>query len=154
MARALYIADRSARADIVLANPMTGVSDPRGGEHPHHTSFVRCRYPTRELVLDVFMTKSLAAAGVPSASVTWAGKWLTDGLSVPWHDRLPGSLPVTVMQGSSVDNPCRYCPGYVEMLSDVCSETSWDMRELVCHRLYMRYPLWGAAHLLVFDFGR
>lgn len=137
---------------LVLASPVRNIVNPRLGLTRQHTSFVRCRYPTKELVMDVYLSRELASTCVPSAGVYWSAKWLTDGQAAPWHDRVPGPTSVLVSPGSAVDNPSKSCPWYAQMVSEAASQYGWNLGAMVRHRLHVAYPLWGAAHLIMFDF--
>lgn len=140
-------------ADVCILNPLIGVSDPRSLDDRLHTNFVRCRYPTRELILDVFLAKELADSCKAAASVVWAGKWLTDGHSAPWHDRLPGHTPLSVSESIPSTNPSEHFASYATMLRDMVDQVGWRDEQLVTYRAVIRYPLWGAAHILTLDFS-
>lgn len=139
-------------ADVVVVNTIDSTTDPRRTTPRIHNNFVRCRYPARELLLDVFLSRELAAASVPTAGIFWSSKWLTDGLPARWHDRLPGPASVVVFPASALDNPLRRSPRHAEMVREVASDMGWPLDDLVVHRLHVRYPLWGAAHVISFDF--
>lgn len=145
---------RAGGVDVAVLNPLMGVSDPRRTKDPLHTSFVRCRYPTRELILDVFLAEELARSSTAAAGVYWSGKWLTDGLPAPWHDRLPGPAPLLIRRGLPDENPSQHCPWYTQMVREVAASAGWSERDLVSHRLVVRFPIWGSAHIISFDFSR
>ncbi len=146
--------DRSASpVDLTLLNPLVGVSNPLTEASRQHTSFVRVRYPARELLLDVLLDRELAARCVPTPSIAWAGPWLTRGEQMPWYDRVPGDEGVVVMPADRLTNPCSHCPWYARALRHASDLAGWSLAEFVCYRLHVRYPLWGAAHLIRFDFS-
>lgn len=136
-----------------IVNPFRSVESPFAGTPPMHTSFVRARYPTDELLLDVFMHRDLAATCVPTGSVSWTGTWLYQGDEMPWYDRVPERVPVSILPGSSIGNPCKHCPWYADAVGLAASRVGFDIDEFVCHRLYMPFPIWGAAHIICFHFG-
>lgn len=142
-----------AGVDVAQANPLLGVDDPLAQKPPRHTSFVRVRYPTTELLLDVFMHRELAVASVPSGAIGWSGLWLAQDRPMPWYDRLPGPAPVVVTPGEALDNPCCHCPWYSDAIRRLASDAGWPLEEFVCHRLFVRFPLWGAVYLIGFDFS-
>lgn len=147
------IGEKDAGLQIAMANPLRHVTDPRHERPPRHTSFVRCRYPASELVMDVFLDRELAAACVPTGAVAWGGPWLGEGQAMPWYDRLPGAAAVTVARGDAIDNPCQHCPWYTDAVRSLADEVQWRLNDFVCYRLSVRYPMWGAAHLIGFEFG-
>lgn len=143
----------SRPVDVCVLNPLIGVTDPRSLDDRLHTNFVRCRYPARELVLDVFLAQELADTCKPAASVLWAGKWLTDGRAAPWHDRLPGHTPLSMSKGLPSTNPCEHFASYATMLREMVDHVGWRDEQLVTYRVVIRYPIWGAAHILTLDFS-
>lgn len=142
----------SPGADVVVVNTIDSATDPRRTTPRIHNNFVRCRYPARELLLDVFLSRELAAASVPGGGIYWSSKWLTDGLPARWHDRLPGPGSVVVFPASALDNPLRHAPRHAAMVREVAADMGWPLDDLVVHRLHVRYPLWGAAHVISLDF--
>lgn len=146
--------DRSAApVDLALLNPLVGVSNPLTEPSREHTSFVRVRYPAKELLLDVLLDRELAARCVPIPSIAWAGPWLSRGEQMPWYDRVPGDEGVVVMPADRLTNPCSHCPWYIRALRHASDLAGWSLAEFVCYRLHVCYPLWGAAHLIRFDFS-
>lgn len=144
---------RQNGVDVAVLNPLVGVSDPRRTKDPFHISFVRCRYPTRELILDVFLAEELARSSTAAAGVYWSGKWLTDGLPAPWHDRLPEPAPLRIRRGLPDENPSQHCPWYTQMVREVAASAGWSERDLMSHRLVVRFPIWGSAHIISLDFS-
>ena len=127
---------------------------PRTLEPPVYSDNTTNRFPTRLLLLDFYLERSLAAQNIPSAQVIRTGVALyreaaTDDL---WYDRLP-SEPIVIHLGPAVgQRSCSAYPRHRELTHHILERAGWTDTEFIGYRLMVEYPIWQAAYCLSFDF--
>ncbi|MBY0263074.1 MAG: hypothetical protein K2Q20_12070 [Phycisphaerales bacterium] len=120
--------------------------------------YVSLRTPSRWLVMDVYLHRSLAARSLASSAAFLSRSDLARaGVPTPaerWPERAPGTIELRVMQpGEIPDGPSIY-PRHAELTRAVFAESGWTPADFVGHRVLLPYPMMGLDYLISFDFPR
>lgn len=139
-------------SDIILARHRAPIEDPRSSGDPVWSQIARIKYPARRMILDLFLERSIAIGTPWSASYLWHPS-LTGHPQRHWHERLPGTLRVSVLGVGLSMAKSEIWNRYDAMLAHVFSTVGWPAEEFIGYRCEIDYPIWGATYFLSFDFG-
>jgi hypothetical protein len=139
----IFVADRRAGRD---KHPAT--QQPAIGE----VSLIM-NYPTRRLVLDVFLHRDIARRCIPSLEVHLSPLPSGSMILSRWSTKIPGGPRLELLgQGLEHATTDAY-PRHIEMLGSLFSDIGWDSGEFVGYRCDVSYPIWRAAYCVLFDFS-
>lgn len=144
------------RIDMAVANirsrlcPHPSMMDP-----PTYGDNTTIRFPTRHLLIDVYLERSLAAQSIPSTAVLRSGEaqFSEACLDDCWYDTLAVDPPLTHLGRGVGCRPAAVYPRLQELSRHVLEAAGWDDTEFVGYRLDVPYPFWQTAYCIEFDFA-
>jgi hypothetical protein len=153
--------------DVVLARRFTEITHPAFEEPRQQFCWLLSEGPSRNLLMQVYMHRSMARASIPTADAYFVGSRGVVGGSQPdangemqvetpafrWFDRLPDG-PRLEQLGSGIgrSDHASY-PRSGELCAELFRRHAWDPDEFVGVQCHVRYPVWGAQYLISFDFS-
>jgi hypothetical protein len=157
-----------ARSDLVLARRFSEIRHPALDDPPQQFCWMLSDGPSRNLVMQVFMHRSMARASIPSADAYFVGnRGIVGGMqqnergetyvelpAFRWFDRLADG-PRLEQLGAGLQHANHACyPRLGDLTKELFHRHDWDPAEFVGVRCHVRYPVWGAQYLIAFDFAR
>ncbi|MHC4989455.1 MAG: hypothetical protein ACYTGC_00605 [Planctomycetota bacterium] len=153
--------------DLVVASRARRVSNPQHDETKIEDSSLISDGPARNLVMTVFLHRSLAQASIPSCAAFAPGNRgpvgppviSPDGVSFTnqsthrWFDRLPGRLHLEHLGIGLEQTHCAVYPRLTELSESLFDAQGWSPQNFVCYRCQVAYPIWGGQYITSFDFG-
>ena len=140
--------DRERAVDVAVGRfgarnlPLPSPDDPR------HAVWALVSFPTRRLVLDVFLHRALATSCIANASAQGTG--LHELRAGEWTERLPSQPTLQHLGTTLADAPHRRV---TELERHVFGRAGWDITQFVGYRLDVVFPIWRAAYCVWFDFS-
>ncbi len=138
--------------DLVFGQRWGTDKHPTCYDEPVWSQFVGIKRPTRRLVFDVYMHRSMAMSCVPAIG---AYRWCPDITADPlkhWDERLPGRLTLELLGPGLTNAGSPAWPRQGELARFVFNEIGWDPDEFVGFRCDAAYPIWNSAFFMSFDF--
>lgn len=138
---------------VAIATRRGPVPIPQLQATPTQSVAVQIRTPTRRLVLDLWVHRSLAPTRAPQvgAFIYQPGMPLDPALA--WYNRIPGT-PVLHLLGDGLANA--ECDGWTrfgELTRFLFQESGFDGDAFIGFRCDVRFPLWCAAYVLWLDYS-
>jgi hypothetical protein len=156
------------KSDVVLARRFSEIRHPALDDPAQQFCWMLSEGPSHNLVMQVFMHRSMARASIPSADAYFVGsRGIVGGMqqnergetyvelpAFRWFDRLPDG-PRLEQLGTGLEHASHACyPRLGELSDELFRRHDWDPAEFVGVRCHVRYPVWGAQYLIAFDFSR
>lgn len=153
--------------DVVLARRFSEITHPAIDDPPHQFCWMLSEGPSRHLLMQVYMHRSMARVSIPSADAYFVGSRGViggmhkddrgeDRVEMPayrWFDRLPNG-PRLEQLGTGLQHANHASYSRVgELTAELFRRHDWDPDEFVGVRSFVRYPVWGAQYLINFDFS-
>lgn len=138
--------------DLVVARRTTPVSHPVLHQDKALSICARIKTPTRRLVFDSYVHRSIAIATLPDVGTySWDPSILTSPRK-SWYERLPGS-PRLELLGPGIERAATPAWDRQEELTKLMFDRlGWPAEDFVGYRTEVAYPLWGSACMMIFDF--
>lgn len=147
----------AAPIDLVIANHHAPAC-----EHPALTRAtiynrgVLIGVPARHLVMDVYMERPLAKAGIISSGVYFTGMKGGVGHNRPetrWFDRIPEEPPIENLGVGTRKSATASYRRHAELTAHLFNAAGWNPERFVGYRCEAAFPIWGAEYLMSFDFA-
>lgn len=138
--------------DLVFGQRWGTDKHPRQYDDAVWSQFVGIKRPTRRLLFDVYMHRSLAMQCVP---IVGAYRWCPEVLANPlpsWNERLPGRVSLELLGPGLANAASPAWSRHAEMARFVFAELGWDAEEFVGFRCDVAYPIWNSGVFMSFDF--
>jgi hypothetical protein len=141
--------------DIVLGTASYGsASDPRFDSPPIQEVWVQFEYPSRHLVMDVYLHKDLAR-GVTSGGDVHALRTHDAAemkqVHLRWMTRIGQPIPLALL-GTGIDGAdCAAYPRQRELTRTLFESTGWEAGEFVGFRLEIPFPMWRTSARVYFN---
>jgi hypothetical protein len=110
------------------------------------------RYPTRCLILDVLLHRSLASSSVASLGAYIPVTSRSLALHERWFDRVPNPPRLEVYDPASGGASSPVWSRQAEFVLYTLERLGWSPAEFVGYRCEVQHPLIGVAYILNFDF--
>lgn len=148
-------ADCSGRTDLAFAHRWGEDTNPAmrpDDDARFWSQFVVIRRPTRRLLMDVYVHRSLAMTGVPSVGAyRWVPGLVADPLRA-WDERMPGRLQLELL-GQGLDQCASPAWNrHAEFANHLFIHSGWSPDDFLGFRLDVRFPIWNAGYFITFDF--
>jgi hypothetical protein len=138
--------------DIAMQFTSDAPLDPRGGAFARLVPSVRIMQPTRLLVHDMYIHKSLLAARRPRAACLSLSAPAGDGpggsYQECWYERFPDKVSVAKIGRKSADLDS--FADVVQVLADHALE-GVNPTDMVAFRCFVAYPLWQSEYRVYFE---
>lgn len=108
--------------------------------------------PIEQLVFDVYLHRSMAAACVPSLSVFMGQRDVECDPVDRWFDRVEGSPPLTLLGPGLGNAPAASYPRHADLTRHTFNALGWAPNDFVGFRCDEAYPLWCHDYVMVFDY--
>ena len=142
--------------DMAIANLRSPVCPhPATLDPPTYGDNTTIRFPTRHLLIDTYLEKSLAASSLPAARVLRTGEaqYTEPSLDDCWYDAL-FIEPTLVHLGRGVGlRPSPVYDRVRELSTHVVRAARWDDTDFIGYRLEVDYPFWQTAYCTEFEFA-
>ena len=153
-------------SDVVLARQFREVNHPAVDEPRMQFCWLLSEGPSRNLLMQVYMHRSMARASIPSADAYFVGsrgivgeqykddrdEIYVEAPAFRWFDRLPNG-PRLEQLGAGLQHARHGCyPRSGELTEELFRRHDWDPDEFIGVRCHVSYPVWGAQYLITFDF--
>lgn len=120
-------------------------------EREYYTSATITR-PSRRLIFDVYMHRSMASLCVPSAAPFLRNPMFAGGPAQRWGDRLPGRVPIEHLGVGLGNVASSSWHSHLRLIRRGFELSGWNPDEFVGFRCDVPYPTWAAAYYMNFDF--
>ena len=145
-------ADRKTPFTVAIGNRVGVMDNPALNDLKVFNVAARIRNPTRRLIFDVYLHRSLAAASVPSIAAFLWHPALSEDPAESWHERLPDDNHVAIL-GRGVHNAASDAwDKHADATQRLFRSLNWPPDEYVAHRIDVAYPIWGAWYVFSADF--
>lgn len=138
-------------ADVVTARVNARPIAMPSRDDPEHAVWMFPNVPSRMLLADVYLHRSLARAGIPSACAQMTdahhletGEWATRFRDQPILQVLGRGL-------ARADTPAY--ARQAELTRHLFQRVGWDPEQFVGFRCEVAYPIWRAGYCIYFDFS-
>ncbi len=111
------------------------------------------RRPSRRMVFDAYLHRSMAAKCVPSTAAYYFHPGLTGNPTRHWNDRLPGKTPLEVLGVGGSQARADAWPRYADLSRRIFELAGWPADEFVGFRCDVSYPIWSGMYYMMFDFS-
>lgn len=140
--------------DVAIATHWSpGVNPMREQTEKWWYQVVSVRRPSRRLVFDVYLHRSMAASCVPTAAAFLWHPALTGDLARHWDDRLPGRVTIEMLGRSTLNAATDGWASHRRFVERVFELGGWTPDDFVGFRIDVAEPLWGASYFMSFDFS-
>lgn len=138
--------------DFVVARRTSPVSHPRLHQDKVLSHGARIKTPTRRLVFDSFVHRSIASASIPAIAVShWHPTLLTEPRKC-WYERLPGSPRIGLLGAASKAHGSSAWAKHARLIELMFGRLGWPPEEFLTFRVDIEFPIWGAVYVQYFDF--
>jgi hypothetical protein len=113
-------------------------------------------FPTRNLLIDIYLEKDLAQTSIPDFGVFrigFAGAEMGNPWA-RWYDRLPERLILNHLGIGLGNVPHPTYSRIREVTEHLATELGWSNDEYYGYRLAVPYPIWGMQYMVAFNFAR
>ncbi len=138
--------------DFVRASKSWPAVHPADEADPNWYQSLATRRPSRRLVLDCYLHRSMAFACVPAVAPYYWHPGLTGNPRKHWYDRLPGRYALEMLGQGRAHSASAAWPRHAALTQRLFQLAGWNSDDFVGYRLDVIYPIWGAAHYMMFDF--
>lgn len=111
--------------------------------------------PTRWLLMDVYLERSLARQCTPQMSVLRLGMAGPLGHNHPdsrWYDRIPDEPTLELLGPGLARKPSRAYERSTELAAHLLRRSGWSADQFVCFRCEVQYPYWEMEYVMTFNF--
>ena len=144
--------DAPAPSDYVLGYKWRPDVHPLFQTEPEWFNSMALHRPTRRLIFDVYMHRSMAIQCVPAFAPFLWNPSLAGNPSAQWNSRLPGRFPIELL-GSGLGNVASNAwHSHSRLVRRAFELAGWDPQEFVGYRCDVPYPIWGSVFYMTFDF--
>lgn len=121
---------------------------------PVHEAWVIGHYPALDMVLDVYLHRSLARRCIPSAAAHLWYPNVQESIGDRWYTRVPGAPPRLEVLGAGTGQAgTALYARHKELTDTLFARAGWDPSQFVGYRCAVRHPLWRTGYCVAFDFG-
>lgn len=110
------------------------------------------RIPTRRLVHDVYLHRSLASLCTADTDAFLPRMGVVYSDSAEWMDRLPGEFRLQLLGTGLGKSSSDAWDRHADASSTLFQRAGWNAQEFVGYRLSVEYPVWSMNYRIVFDF--
>jgi hypothetical protein len=110
------------------------------------------KVPTRRMVLDVWVHRTLAQAGLPSLGNYLMTPNVAHLRGRDWTMRVPSTSRLELLESGLANAATGAFPRHGQLTRSFFDSLGWDTSEMVGYRVEEEYPLVGAAHCIALDF--
>lgn len=144
--------DRKTPFTVAIGNRLSTMKNPAYLDVKVLNVAARIRNPTRRLVYDVYLHRSIAAMSVPSlVSFLWHPALSEDPVE-SWHERLPDDNHIALLGRGIGNAACNAWDKHVQATQHLFESLDWAPNEYIAHRIDIPFPLWGAWYYFSMDF--
>lgn len=139
--------------DLVVSRRTSPVSHPRLHREKVLAHGARVRIPTKRLVFDSLVHRSIAASSVPGITVN---HWHPALLAEPrkcWYERLPGSPTIELLGSADQARGSSAWGSHARLCTLLLEQLGWAPQDFLVYRVDVEYPIWSAMYVKYFDFG-
>jgi len=138
--------------DVVVALQLDPIPQEPGTGRVPFKGFVKAiDHPTRSLIVDVYLHRSLAAACIPEASCHALGpSWLRQGERASWASRLPEHPELRILPKDLNAADQGAWPRYAEMCRYLFEWCGVNRGDYAGHRMSSVFPIWSTSYKLAF----
>jgi hypothetical protein len=148
-------AARHEKFDVVTAGLLEGAQvHPAHDAPPMHEVWMLGRFPTRTLIFDVLLHRSMARACIPGVGRYVISPALNESMERRWLDRFPGGPRLQILEPGITGLAHRAYPRYPEAMGVLFDRIGWDPGDYITHRCEVDFPQWGAGYCMSFDYAR
>lgn len=111
--------------------------------------------PSRWLLMDIYLERSLARGGTPQIAVFRLGITGPLAHSDPdcrWFDRLPEDPPLELLGPGIARRPSRAYPRCRELAAHLLERAGWAADQFIGFRCEVEYPIWETEYLMSFRY--
>lgn len=140
------------KVDLTFAQRWGVDKHPRLYDDAVWSQYVGIKRPTRRVIFDVYMHRSLAMSCVPTVG---AYRWAPGISSNPlhyWHERLPAEATLELLGPGLAKPESAFWSKHGALTRHLFAALGWDAAEFIGHRCEMAYPLWNSSLYMTFDF--
>jgi hypothetical protein len=118
----------------------------------HNTSST-ISLPTRRMVKDVYMHRTIAAGLVPQAGAFVVGSegMLMGDPASRWYDRFPGTIEIRLLGRGLGQAACEHYARHAELTACLFESTGWNPEDFVGYRCNIEYPICYAQYVMSFE---
>lgn len=137
--------------DLMLATRST-MAHPATQQPPLEEVWAMVNFPSRHLLLDVYLHPDLARASVPSLDAHLWGPDFAQEAGNRWRTRFSEAPPLQLL-GNGVRRPGPQAfPRLPELTEQLFERAGIDPATYVGYRCDVEYPLWRTGYCITFDF--
>lgn len=137
--------------DLMLAARST-MAHPARQQPPLEEVWAMVNFPSRHLLLDVYLHPDLARASVPSLDAHLWGPDFAQEAGNRWRTRFSEAPPLQLL-GNGVRRPGpQPFPRLPELTEQLFARAGIDPEPYVGYRCDVAYPLWRTGYCITFDF--
>jgi hypothetical protein len=111
------------------------------------------RDPMRNLIIDVYLERSVAHGAIADLAVYVWSPTLEASLADHWTERLTTGHTLQVLGAPGARARTRAYPRHDELTAHAFKRLGWSPTDFVGWRAEIEYPLWGGAYFVTFDYG-
>jgi len=137
---------------VVAAHAPDSMKHPRLDTPAMLEVWCQTKTPTRRMVLDVWVHRSLAQAGLPSLGNYLMTPNVAHLRGRDWTTRIPSVSRMELLDAGLGNTGTTAYPRHEELTRCFFDSLGWDTSEMVGYRVDEEYPLLGAAHCIALDF--
>ncbi|MCW5754750.1 MAG: hypothetical protein KIT24_08615 [Phycisphaeraceae bacterium] len=139
--------------DVVLGHRMAPVSHPATHDTPVLNLVTRIRTPTRRLLFDVYLHRSLALSSVPLLAAYMSLPSPGVDTTPRWHERLPVSVDLRVLGPGMDASDSDAWPRHRELTQHLFQSLEWPFDAFIGYRCDVTFPVSSATYMMTFDFS-
>jgi len=111
--------------------------------------------PTRWLLMDVYLERSLARQCTPQMGVIrmgFGGPLRHHHPDERWYDRLPDDPSLELLGPGLARKPSRAYPRATELAAHLLQCAGWAADQFICFRCEVQFPIWETEYVMTFNF--
>lgn len=139
-----------AGVDLVLARRWANRESPCTTPNPVWSQVLSIRHPSRKLLMDVYMHRSLLGNVPPTIGAYYWHPSLPSDPRRHWQDRLPTRPVVSILDPAAPDTNSVW-QRQRELSERLFELVGWSRADFVGFRCEEPFPIWGAAYHFTFD---
>lgn len=150
----LDVLRRRGSVDVVMGRAWSPDSNPQYTSDLVWSHVLRIRHPSRRMLLDGYLHKSMLAGTPPEAGAyTWHPGLPSDPRR-NWQDKFPVRCALQVIPASPEPAIADAWNRQAELTDTLFDLAGWDRRDFVGYRCDERSPVWSAAYYMTFDMAK
>lgn len=109
--------------------------------------------PSKWLLQDIFLHRSLASACVPECAAMRWNPYLQLNPLAGWANLLPDAPRLEILGGGARSHQSSVWARHGELVQRAFTMAGRDPAEFVGHRMHVPMPIWGMHYVLSFDYS-